>query len=63
VVDTTGAGDAFIGAVLYGLCAGLPRKKLLALAATVAASKCQLLGALAWAPSRDDACLAPYVVV
>lgn len=63
VVDTTGAGDAFIGAVLYGLCAGLPRESLLALAATVAALKCQLLGARPGLPLREDARLAPYLVV
>eukprot|EP00271_Cylindrocystis_brebissonii_P000574 TRINITY_DN10680_c1_g1_i2.p1 TRINITY_DN10680_c1_g1~~TRINITY_DN10680_c1_g1_i2.p1 ORF type:complete len:536 (+),score=64.85 TRINITY_DN10680_c1_g1_i2:147-1754(+) len=35
VVDTTGAGDAFIGAVLYGLCVDLEAEKTLALASTV----------------------------
>ncbi|KAK9845779.1 hypothetical protein WJX81_002155 [Elliptochloris bilobata] len=33
VVDTTGAGDAFVGGLLYGLCAGLPPQRMLALAA------------------------------
>ena len=35
VVDTTGAGDAFIGAILYGLSAGLSVENMLRLAATV----------------------------
>lgn len=54
VVDTTGAGDAFIGAVLYGLCAGLPLERILPLAATVAAAKCQALGARPGLPQRSD---------
>ncbi|XP_016468551.1 uncharacterized protein LOC107791069 isoform X1 [Nicotiana tabacum] len=28
LVDTTGAGDAFVGAVLYSLCANLPAEKM-----------------------------------
>ena len=35
VVDTTGAGDAFIGAILYGLSAQLSVENMLRLAATV----------------------------
>lgn len=55
VVDTTGAGDAFIGAVLYGLCAGLSMERILPLAATVAAAKCRALGARPGLPRRFDA--------
>eukprot|EP00850_Spirogloea_muscicola_P010266 SM000060S19598 [mRNA] locus=s60:72424:78215:+ [translate_table: standard] len=39
VVDTTGAGDAFIGSILYGLCAGLAPEKFLQLAAVVLSAK------------------------
>ncbi|TYK18986.1 ribokinase isoform X2 [Cucumis melo var. makuwa] len=35
IVDTTGAGDAFIGAVLYALCANMPPEKLLPFSAQV----------------------------
>ncbi|MQL81339.1 hypothetical protein Taro_013781 [Colocasia esculenta] len=35
LIDTTGAGDAFIGAVLYGLCAEMPPEKMLPFAARV----------------------------
>ncbi|KAL5231015.1 hypothetical protein ABZP36_029791 [Zizania latifolia] len=35
LIDTTGAGDAFIGAVLYGLCSGMPPEKMLPFAAQV----------------------------
>ncbi|XP_031403268.1 uncharacterized protein LOC116212733 isoform X9 [Punica granatum] len=35
LIDTTGAGDAFIGAVLYGLCAEMPPEKMLPFAAKV----------------------------
>uniref|UniRef100_A0A453RGC6 Carbohydrate kinase PfkB domain-containing protein n=1 Tax=Aegilops tauschii subsp. strangulata TaxID=200361 RepID=A0A453RGC6_AEGTS len=35
LIDTTGAGDAFIGAVLYGLCTGMPVEKMLPFAAQV----------------------------
>lgn len=42
--DTTGAGDAFIGTVLYAITNGLPLEKMLKLAALVAASGCTGLG-------------------
>ena len=45
VQDTTGAGDAFIGSILYGLVQGIPHERLLSLAAVVAACKCTQLGA------------------
>lgn len=53
VVDTTGAGDAFVGGLLYGLCQGLPPERMLALAAAVAAAKCTALGARRGLPLRD----------
>eukprot|EP00195_Chlamydomonas_chlamydogama_P003024 CAMPEP_0202923018 /NCGR_PEP_ID=MMETSP1392-20130828/78228_1 /ASSEMBLY_ACC=CAM_ASM_000868 /TAXON_ID=225041 /ORGANISM="Chlamydomonas chlamydogama, Strain SAG 11-48b" /LENGTH=451 /DNA_ID=CAMNT_0049616679 /DNA_START=76 /DNA_END=1431 /DNA_ORIENTATION=- len=54
VVDTTGAGDAFIGSVLYGLAVGLPRPDMLKLAAVVAACKCTALGARPGLPTRGQ---------
>ncbi|KAJ0113022.1 hypothetical protein Patl1_01675 [Pistacia atlantica] len=36
LTDTTGAGDAFIGAVLYAICANMPPEKMLPFAAQVA---------------------------
>ncbi|PKI76844.1 hypothetical protein CRG98_002830 [Punica granatum] len=61
LVDTTGAGDAFIGAVLYGLCAEMPPEKMLPFAAKVAASCCRALGARTGLPHRTDPCLAPFL--
>ncbi|KAF8065876.1 STP13 [Scenedesmus sp. PABB004] len=52
VADTTGAGDAFIGSVLYGLATGLPPAQLLSLGAAVAACKCTALGARPGLPRR-----------
>lgn len=54
VVDTTGAGDAFIGTVLYGLSTGMKRYKMLQLAAVVAACKCTMLGARPGLPLRSQ---------
>ncbi len=51
IVDTTGAGDSFIGAVLYGLCNRLPPHVFLRLAAVVAATKCTAVGARGGLPS------------
>jgi sugar/nucleoside kinase (ribokinase family) len=45
VVDTTGAGDAFIGSIVYSLAKGLPAHRALRLAGVVAAAKCTALGA------------------
>ena len=45
VKDTTGAGDAFIGALCYGLAANMSVDKMMVLAAVVAACKCTALGA------------------
>ncbi|KAK9206437.1 hypothetical protein WN943_016713 [Citrus x changshan-huyou] len=54
LVDTTGAGDAFIGAVLYALCANMPPEKMLPFAAQVAAAGCRALGARTSLPHRTD---------
>ncbi|GLI60496.1 hypothetical protein VaNZ11_002658, partial [Volvox africanus] len=53
VTDTTGAGDSFIGSVLYGLATGLPLPATLRLAAVVAACKCTELGARPGLPNRS----------
>lgn len=44
VVDTTGAGDAFIGSIVYGLANGLPLAQAMQLGTVVAACKCTALG-------------------
>ncbi|XP_071719803.1 uncharacterized protein [Rutidosis leptorrhynchoides] len=38
LVDTTGAGDAFIGSILYGICTNMPPEQMLPFAAQVASS-------------------------
>ncbi|KAL5990297.1 hypothetical protein ACLOJK_011194 [Asimina triloba] len=53
LVDTTGAGDAFIGAVLYG--------KLSPRVHSLAAAGCRALGARTGLPQRSDPCLAPFL--
>ncbi|XP_019709713.1 uncharacterized protein [Elaeis guineensis] len=60
LIDTTGAGDAFIGAVLYALCAGMPPEKMLPFASQVAAAGCRALGARSGLPWRTDPRLAPF---
>ncbi|KAG1359702.1 putative ribokinase [Cocos nucifera] len=60
LIDTTGAGDAFIGAVLYALCAGMPPEKMLPFASQVAAVGCRALGARSGLPRRTDPRLAPF---
>ncbi|PRW59942.1 pfkB family carbohydrate kinase [Chlorella sorokiniana] len=54
VVDTTGAGDAFIGSILYGLATGMPVRRAMQLAAVVAACKCTALGARPGLPRRAN---------
>ncbi|KAB1208658.1 40S ribosomal protein S8 [Morella rubra] len=53
LIDTTGAGDAFIGAVIYALCANMPPERMLPFAAQVAAAKCRGLGARTALPPRS----------
>lgn len=62
LVDTTGAGDAFIGAVLYALCADMPPERMLPFAAQVAACSCRALGARAGLPHRSNPRLAPFLI-
>ncbi|KAI3526539.1 hypothetical protein L1887_05796 [Cichorium endivia] len=54
LVDTTGAGDAFIGAILYAICTEKPPEKMLAFAAQVAAISCRALGARSGLPRLSD---------
>ncbi|PKA52056.1 putative fructokinase-3 [Apostasia shenzhenica] len=54
LIDTTGAGDAFIGAVLYALCAGMAPEKMLPFASKVAAAGCKALGARSGLPFSTD---------
>ncbi|KAJ7977139.1 Ribokinase, Carbohydrate kinase PfkB, Ribokinase-like protein [Quillaja saponaria] len=61
LVDTTGAGDAFIGAVIYAICANMSPEKMLPFAAQVAASNCRALGARTGLPFPPDPRLASFL--
>ncbi len=52
--DTTGAGDAFHGGVLYGLLTGEDIETSLKLGNAVAAIKCSALGARTALPTREE---------
>ena len=52
--DTTGAGDAFIGAVAVGIACGLPLTDTLRLASCVAAANCCADGARGGMPTRAE---------
>lgn len=54
VRDTTGAGDAFDGAFLHGLCAGLSPQEAARLGVAVAALKIRGRGAVASLPAPED---------
>jgi sulfofructose kinase len=54
VVDTTGCGDAYHGAFLFGLLRGFPLKKTAALASTVAGLNSQALGGRAGLPTYEQ---------
>lgn len=51
-MDTTGAGDSFIGSLLYGVCTGMSLPGCMRLGAVVAAAKCMRLGARPGLPTR-----------
>jgi sulfofructose kinase len=55
VVDTTGAGDVFHGAFLYGLLQGWEAKHILVFANAVSALKCTRLGGRAGIPRVEEA--------
>ncbi|KAH9627035.1 hypothetical protein KSS87_023723 [Heliosperma pusillum] len=61
LVDTTGAGDAFIGAVLFGVCTNMSPEKMLPFAAQVAACSCRALGARTGLPHLSDPRLVPFL--
>ncbi|PWA93017.1 ribokinase, Carbohydrate kinase PfkB, Ribokinase-like protein [Artemisia annua] len=61
VEDTTGAGDAFIGAILYAICTNLPPEQMLPFAAQVATISCRDLGARTGLPHISDPRLAPFL--
>lgn len=54
IQDTTGAGDAFLGTLLYGIANNMPHADMMRLAAVVAASKCTALGARTGLPYAKD---------
>jgi len=55
VVDTTGAGDVFHGAFIYGLLKGWEPRKIAEFASAVAAIKCQALGGRQGIPTLEQA--------
>ncbi|KAK3157732.1 hypothetical protein QOZ80_2AG0127210 [Eleusine coracana subsp. coracana] len=61
LVDTTGCGDAFIGAVLHGVSTEMPHEKMLPFACQVAAIKCRAVGARAGLPWHSDPRLAKFL--
>ncbi|XP_074268711.1 uncharacterized protein LOC141592053 isoform X2 [Silene latifolia] len=61
LVDTTGAGDAFIGAVLFAVCTNMSPEKMLPFAAQVAACSCRALGARTGLPRHSDPRLVPFL--
>lgn len=52
VFDTTGAGDAYTGSLIYGLVTGMEHGRMLRLASLVAAANCTALGARLGLPQR-----------
>eukprot|EP01025_Chloroclados_australasicus_P028836 TRINITY_DN2859_c0_g3_i3.p1 TRINITY_DN2859_c0_g3~~TRINITY_DN2859_c0_g3_i3.p1 ORF type:complete len:448 (-),score=57.37 TRINITY_DN2859_c0_g3_i3:265-1608(-) len=54
IIDTTGAGDSFLGSLCYGLCMGKSMPEILALASVVAAVKCTVSGARGGQPLRHQ---------
>ena len=54
VVDTTGAGDVFHGAFLYGMVQNWPVERCLRFASVAAALKCRALGGRAGIPSLEE---------
>ncbi|HET9262298.1 MAG TPA: PfkB family carbohydrate kinase [Vicinamibacterales bacterium] len=53
-VDTTGAGDVFRGAFIYGVLAGWPLERTLRFANAAAAISCTRLGAMNGVPAFDE---------
>ena len=53
-VDSTGAGDVFHGAFIYGMLAGLPIEEILRFANATAAMKCGSLGGQQGIPTLKE---------
>jgi sulfofructose kinase len=53
VVDTTGAGDVYHGAYIYGLLKGWDMKTCMRFASATSALKCRVIGARAGIPTLD----------
>jgi sugar/nucleoside kinase (ribokinase family) len=53
-VDTTGAGDIFHGAFIYGLLQNWPLRQIMTFANAAAALNCTRLGAYADLPDRGE---------
>lgn len=54
IVDTTGAGDAFIGGIIYGIVTKMDMERMMCLASRVAAAKIGGVGARTALPRRED---------
>lgn len=54
IADTTGAGDAFIGGVIYGLVTKMPYERMMCLASHVASAKIGGVGARTALPRREN---------
>ncbi|KFK31680.1 hypothetical protein AALP_AA6G145300 [Arabis alpina] len=61
LMDTTGAGDAFTGALLYGLCTDMTSEEMLLFASRVAACCCRGLGARTTLPFCNDPNLVAFL--
>ena len=60
IVDTTGAGDAFMACFVASIAAGLSLEQTLRLGSCVAAANCTALGARGGMPTRDELVAVPF---
>lgn len=61
-VDTTGAGDVYHGAYIYGLLKGWDMKKCMEFASLCSAIKCTKFGAQEGIPYRDDPIVRSFLI-
>lgn len=54
VIDTTGAGDAFIGSMVFCIARGIPPSRAIGFCSVVAAMNCTALGARGGMPRLED---------
>lgn len=54
IVDSTGAGDAFTAAVMYGIATGMAADRIMRLGAVTAGCKLTVLGARPGMPRREQ---------